>query len=409
MRIEIICIGDELVSGQVQDQNAFFISKTLFSKGIATQAISLIQDEQSAIENQVKTSLEKSDCVILSGGMGHTLDDHTKNTIASLFNQNLISSDAIAKDLKERFSNKLESLEHQSMVFEGGRAYSNPIGTAPMLTLEVDGKLVCLLPGPPRELQAMVKKYLMELIEERNKAPQVYIEKLYFCNMRESQLDPIARKLAKENPKISFGIYPQGKIVALTLKATTPIEKGLLERIKDSFEQYFEAESGLVEEALLRLLIEKKKTITFAESCSGGALVSRLTKIAGASNALNGAFVTYSNQMKHDLLHVDIESLQEKGAVSEIVVKQMAQGALDKTNAQVAISISGITGPSGGTKQKPVGMVYVCIALGQGPIFAGLAPIAKNLEREQIIEAVGSFAFSSLYLYLKCGMEPIFA
>jgi nicotinamide-nucleotide amidase len=408
MKIEIICIGDELVNGQVQDLNAHFIAKELFSRGIAIEAISLVKDEALLIENQVKKSLQTSDCVILSGGMGHTLDDHTKATIAKLFNQELVHDEDIANDLQTRFPQGLKSLAHQSLVFRDGKAYANPIGTAPMLTLMLDNKILCLLPGVPRELQAMFKKYLLKIIESSNISPKFYFEKLYFCNIKESDLDPYIRKLAKKYAKVVFGIYPQGRTVALTLKSHEAIGKILLDEIKSNFNTFFESESGLIEEALLKILIEKKMTISFAESCSGGAIVSRLTKIAGASEVLNASFVTYSNQMKHELLQVAIETLESEGAVSSAVVTQMAQGALDNTNADVGIAVSGIAGPSGGSKNKPVGTCYICIALHEGPVFSGLVPINKNLNRDQIIESVATFAFSSLYLYLKKGVDPTF-
>ena len=406
--IEIICVGDELVEGQVHDRNAYFMAAKFFLKGMHIERICFIRDTKEAIKEQVEKSLATADIVLLSGGMGHTLDDCTKGVIANIFDQELVKDKTIEKDLLERFSSDLKSLDHQSLVFSEGDAYPNPIGTAPMLTLALQEKLLCLLPGVPRELEAIAQKHLLPLLEKTSTCKQKICEKIYFCLTKEEDIDPYVRNLAKKYPDMRFGIYPQGKTVMLSIISGNAIPKDLIACIQKDCPTSFRASTGRIEEALLHLLVEKKMRITFAESCSGGALASRFTKISGASNALDASFVTYSDAMKHNLLGVEMKILENRGAVSDAVVRQMAKGALTKSKASVAIAVSGIAGPSGASIDKPLGTCFVCFAFDQGPVFSGLLPIRKYINREQMIQDVATYCFSTLYLYLKSGQEPIF-
>ncbi len=435
MHIEIVAIGDELVNGRVINSNAAFISRRLFLAGYPTDRQVVFGDDQ--ILKDLRASFKSADVVIVTGGLGPTLDDKTKKAAASLFKIPLVLDQKWKKELVKR-GLKNPFLENQASVPKGSLVLPNDLGTAPGLILKKNQQLLILLPGVPGEMQVIFDEWVLPflkkafplkqklLTEEVNLGPLQEIEVAPFLEEMAKKEKELARKninrkgyKRETEEKVQIGIYPHFATLKIIFTLKSPISQkasskakarlgALKKKLETMFAPYVFAPSlsssssshhAILAASLRDFLIKKKKTLAVAESCTGGALTATLTAEAGASKYFLGGLVTYNNNLKTSLLKVKPATLKKHGAVSSETVSEMLKGIFKVTEADFGIAISGVAGPSGGTSQKPVGTVF--FAIGQRGKKAEIIQLNFPPKRSEVINFATSFALSRLWGKIK--------
>ncbi len=366
MKIELISIGDELLKGKIANTNAAFLSRQLMQTGYAVMRQTTLSDERKQLQQGLQEALQRSDLVIATGGLGPTLDDHTREAAAELFDCDFRLENSIADDIKRRFGSRAVSAENQATIPSKAKTFQNRIGTAPGLLLFEKQKGLVLMPGVPKEMEPMFLEQVLPWIQKQWPLKETKKSALlFFCLVHESMLDPHLRELANEYSSVEAGIYPAHGTLCVVLhssdqKQLNAFQKELSSRFSNF---HFHSSQGKIEEAIGLWFTAHHKTLCFAESITGGMLAEQITAIPGASDFFLGSFIVYSNAMKEQILAVSQKTLESQGAVSEAVVKEMLEGVFKKTSADFAIAVSGIAGPSGGTDEKPVGTI--CAAIGE--------------------------------------------
>lgn len=402
MAIEILSIGNELLSGFTINSNAAVIAQKLLPQGFSIDRVTLLPDDPLPLKAGIEEALKRSSFIITTGGLGPTGDDLTREIVAEIFETPLVYDETVAADLMQRFTPNLPTLKDQAMVPKGAHILLNPIGTAPGFIL---GNRLIVLPGVPAQMEALLDPVIPFL--HKHCPRKHYVKSLYFCQLSEQTVDPLLRTLEKENPGIQIGICPSYGFLSVYIHAKDPQE---LDPIADKIIQayapyYFSTTSKYIESALQEWMISHHQTLACAESCTGGHLAARITAISGASDYFLGSIVSYSNALKKAALHVNPQSLHSHGAVSEVVVKEMAQGVLTLTGADYALAVSGIAGPTGGTPEKPVGTVWGAVAT-RDQVFTGQFLAKGGGKRELVIEYSATFLLSTLWRYLKHNHRP---
>lgn len=356
--IEVIAIGDELLQGMTVNSNAVYLSYELGKQGYVVTRHTTLPDERVALRAGIGEALKRAQIVIVTGGLGPTRDDSTRQVIAELLEVPLEFRQEIADDLIQRFGSKLESVRDQATQPKGAQVLLNPVGTAPGLFFK-EGLIV--LPGVPREMQAIFQQSVLPIL--KRVYPQILPVRsttLYLHTLNENQLDPVLRQLPQE---IDVGIYPGYGSLSITIRSRNEDDViRCVQAIQQQFAEHcYDSQDGSLEEPIHRKLIATKKTIALAESCTGGRLAAQLTRLPDASRYFLGSIVAYSNAMKQELLGVAPALLEAHGVVSREVVEAMWKGVLAKTDADVAIAVSGIVGPGGGSLEKPVGTIWATV------------------------------------------------
>lgn len=409
MKIEVIAIGNEILSGNTVNTNAAFISNELLKAGLSVYRHTVLSDEESQLREGLTEGLKRSDVVLTTGGLGPTYDDTTRKVVARLFGTGFTFHPEIAADLKERYGDhRLIRLEDQSTLPSLAKPIRNRVGTAPGLLFEANDALLIMMPGVPPEMKVMMMEqvipYLQKTLQPKMKK---YYRNIHLFNLPESAVDTTLRDISSGYPEIEVGIYPNLGLLSVgisTVSENEPMASALLEKAKNILvgkftEHIFESENGRIEQAVHDLFIAKGLTLSTAESCTGGSVAARLTRIPGASKYFMGSLVTYSNQLKMSLLDVSEKTLKDKGAVSEEVVKEMAKGLLAKTGTDYGLAVTGIAGPEGGTAEKPVGTVWGAL------IRKGNEPYAWKFRgyggRDMIIERSVNALLAEAYMSLK--------
>jgi nicotinamide-nucleotide amidase len=411
--IELISVGDEVLYGHTINSNAGFISKKLVEAGCLPRRHTVVGDDEKMLKNTLQDALKRKACVIITGGLGPTLDDKTRAVIADLFQKPLVLNSELLQKLQKRFQN-LSSLADQALVDqatlpEGVEIIENEIGTASGFFIQDEAlfpeAFLIALPGVPVEMKQMFERALI-YVQKQGRQKRLFCKTLHFALVSETEFDPILRTIQQEFPEIQCGIYPEQASVSIHLKAHADDEKSFLQRIEKplrSFDRFsshrFESSSGTIEEALHNLLIEKKISLSLAESCTGGTISSHIVFNPNASSYFYGSIVAYSNNSKTKLLDVPKSLIQEKGAVSEEVALCMANGARKAFGTRCSLAVTGIAGPTGGTLQKPVGTICFAISYADTPAFAWT--MQRQGPRRFIIEKATQMAFAQLYLFLK--------
>ncbi len=335
MKIEIIAIGSEILSGFTINSNAAYISRELLKMGLQTTRHTVLPDNGEILNRVFTKALERNDLVIATGGLGPTCDDITLESIAE--------------------------------VLESGKTTNlpNQLGSAEGILFEKEETKLFLLPGVPPEMVAMLHEAVLPVVRKSAEVIDIASEWIHFAGLVEKQVDPYLREYQEKYPSLDFGIYPaRGKIsvhVSAVASESTSVSS-VIEGLRITFpKNEYSSASGNIEEAIHGLFIQKGITLSLAESCTGGSIAARLTGLAGASEYFQGSLVTYSNAMKTNLLGVPESVLVENGAVSQEVVETMVNGLLERTETDYGIAVSGIAGPGGGTSEKPVGTVWAAI------------------------------------------------
>ena len=374
MKAEIIAVGTELLMGEILNSNSRDIARELYNLGIDVYHQSVVGDNLNRVSKELETAFERADLVITTGGLGPTRDDLTKEAAAHFLKRDMILDEASIKHLEDFFGSRglplNEGNKRQAYFPEGAKIIPNENGTAPACIIEFDEKVLVILPGPPREVIPLMEKYIIPYLEKRT--GKVFISDIINISgigeghMEEKIMDIIE---AQENPTVAPYAKEHGLTLRVTASASTeqearlllePVVKKICDRL--GMDVYAIGDTTL-EAVVASLLIEQNLSISVAESCSGGLLAGRLINYPGISKVFKEGFITYSNESKINTLGVDSKILSNYGAVSEEVAKQMAKGAADRAKSDVALSITGIAGPDGGTDEKPVGLVYIGLYL----------------------------------------------
>ena len=372
MVVELISVGTELLLGNIVNTNAAYLAQKCAILGLSLYHQTVVGDNEERLSETLQTALGRADVVILSGGLGPTQDDLTKETAASVLEMPLVEDAHSRERIEEYFKNSqfkiiTDNNWKQAMVPKGAIVVDNDNGTAPGLIMEKKGKSVILLPGPPNELVPMFEKsimpYLRKLQPETISSVMVKI-----CGLGESYVETQIADLIENQSNPTIATYAKTGEVHLRVTAKAADEKEAKKLIKPMVKElknrfgnsiYTTDENVTLEETVVNLLKEKELTLTTAESCTGGMLGARLTNVPGVSDVYKQGFNTYSNRAKRKMLDVKKNTLKDYGAVSDKTAKEMAKNGAFITGSDVCVSITGIAGPGGGTPEKPVGLVYI--------------------------------------------------
>ncbi|MEG1547720.1 MAG: competence/damage-inducible protein A [Clostridia bacterium] len=377
MTAEILSIGTELLMGQIVDTNAQYISKRLAELGIDQYFRTTVGDNEARLTGAIKTALSRSDIVIMTGGLGPTGDDISKEVASAVMNKQLVYDDVSLAALKARFAAMNHEMTpnnlKQAMFPVGCIILPNPNGTAPGCIIEENNKAIALLPGPPKEMVPMFENSLMPYLQGKS-GYTLYSRIMRIFGSGESQVEFMLKDMidAQTNPTIApyalageltLRITARCKDEAEGIALTEPVLKKITERLG---EVVYSTNDEPLQVVVAGLLATQKKVLALAESCTGGMLASMLVSVPGCSKWFTESAVTYSDAAKSQRLGVSAETLKDFGAVSEQTATQMAQGMLRTSGAQIAVSITGIAGPDGGSQEKPVGLVYIALADADG-------------------------------------------
>ena len=411
MKATIITIGDEILIGQILDTNSRYISRTLNAHGIVVAERTSIGDNRTQIVETLDRALSQSEIVIITGGLGPTKDDITKHTLCEYFGSTLRYDEVEAKHIRtllEARNIAFNDLNRsQAMVPECCTVLHNAHGTAPGMWFEQEGQVVISLPGVPFEMQHLIDEEVMPRLTTRFELREIIHRTMITFGIAESILAEKIATWEEALPEyLHLAYLPAPNIVRLRLSAYEVEGKEISREIDSQFDKLHTIipdniagfEDASVEELVHNILINRGQTLAVAESCTGGAIASKFTAQAGASAYFLCGVVSYSNESKCNVLGVQISDIEQYGAVSEQVAKAMAQGAKVISGANFAISTTGIAGPTGGTKEKPVGTVWIGIAT-PDKCFA----VRKNCgtDRSQIISRATAYAIAMLYDELK--------
>lgn len=411
MRASIVTIGDEILIGQILDTNSRYISQSLNRHGIEVAERTSIGDNRVQIIDTLDRVLAESEVVILTGGLGPTKDDITKHTLCEYFGSTLRYDECEAAHIRALLEARNIAFNElnrgQAMVPECCTVLHNAHGTAPGMWFEREGRVVVSLPGVPFEMQHLLDEEVMPRLKARFSLKEIVHRTMITFGIAESILAERIASWEEALPEyLHLAYLPAPNVVRLRLSAYNVDGKEVLREIEARFEALrglipnniagFEGAS--VEELVHNRLIERGETLAVAESCTGGAIASKFTAQAGASAYFLCGVVSYSNESKSNVLGVKMSDIAQYGAVSEQVAKAMAQGVRVISGAKFAISTTGIAGPTGGSKEKPVGTVWIGVATPE-KCFA----VLKNCgtDRSQIISRATAYAIAMLYEELK--------
>jgi len=410
----LINIGDELLIGQVVNTNAAFIGQQAAVAGLELTDVITIGDDGQAIRETVTSALAKTDVVIMTGGLGPTKDDITKKIICDVFQRELVMDEPTLLHVTEIFASRgmalTETNRQQAMVPEGCTVLSNPLGTAPGLWLEQNGKVLIALPGVPFEMEKLIKDEVMPRLQAHKKDQHAILHRVLQCtNISESGLSDLLEEFERQlPPELKLAYLPKPGIIRLRLTARGDDEESLKALLDQNFnelkkhtaEYAFTDEDIEIEEVVGRLLVKAGKTMATAESCTGGYVAHLITSVPGSSRYFQGSLVSYSNDIKRDLLNVREDNLKRRGAVSEQVVSDMALNAMGLFDVDYTIATSGIAGPDGGTDEKPVGTVWIAVAT---PVRLTTREFhfGSRTGRKQIIERAARAALNMLRIEIE--------
>lgn len=375
MKCELVFVGTELLLGDILNTNAQYLSKKLAALGFDVLFQCVVGDNPERLKEVLKEGLERSDIIITTGGLGPTKDDLTKEVCASMFSLPLEMHEESLKRVHDYFKAKNapmpKSNEKQALMPRGAVVFKNDNGTAPGCAIEKDGKHIIILPGPPHEMHMMFENGALPYLEKYSTHVIVSHSVRTFGIGESLMAEKAGELLDMQNPTVAPYAKSGEALLRVTAKAKTKDEAEkliapVIEEIKNRLGSLvYGIDRASTEEAVVALLKEKKLTLATAESCTGGLIAKRITDIPGASDVFGCGIVSYSNEVKKNILGVENELLEKYGAVSEAVAASMALGAKKASGADIAVSVTGIAGPSSDNTNKPVGLVYIAVTDGE--------------------------------------------
>jgi nicotinamide-nucleotide amidase len=378
VKAEIITIGNELITGIQVDTNGPYLAQRLLSQGILVQRIISVGDETQEIAHALKDSIERSDLVIMTGGLGPTRDDITTEVATKVLGKKLVlypeALDHINKMLGSYNVPTTEGQKKQAYFPEGAEIIPNPKGTAPGFLIKEGETLLAFLPGVPRELETMVEETILPRLENEWKRETYFQSRtLRLFGIAESKVDDLLKDIFKNQKEVTLAFLPLFPEINVQITIQKKNNEEACARlaywekaIRERLEPYvFATDEDTMEEVVGNLLRKAKATIAVAESCTGGLIGHRLTNIPGSSDYVERVVVVYSNQAKIDLLKVPEEVICTHGAVSAPTAKLMAEGIRNLAGTTLGLSTTGIAGPAGGSSEKPVGTVFISLTDGK--------------------------------------------
>ncbi len=392
MRAAFLAVGSELLGTDRVDTNSLHVTEVLARFGVEMTHKAVVGDSVANIARELTARLEQEDLIIISGGLGPTADDVTREAVATALKRGTYEEPSIVAGIEEKFQRMgwtmPEVNRRQGQVIEGAEILVNPLGTAPGLKLVENGGTLLLLPGVPRELKGLVETYLVPWLESHTAGEMRETWVLKVACLPESELEERISPAYEEFGRESITVLSKPAEITLRLTATgsRAQREDLLSRMGDRLKElvgdavYSERDEPL-EAVVGELLRSRGWTVGTAESCTGGLVAERLTRVGGSSDYFEGSVVTYSNRLKEQQLAVDGKALKIHGSVSEPVARAMAVGARAALATDFAISITGVAGPGGGSEDKPVGTVHLAIADPQGEVVHRRVLLPGNRQR----------------------------
>jgi nicotinamide-nucleotide amidase len=374
MDAEIIAVGSELLTSNRQETNSLYLTQKLNALGIEVRFKTIVGDNAEHLAQVFRAALGRSRLIFLTGGLGPTEDDLNRQVVAEVLGRPLCEVPEVRRRIEERFARfgrtMSENDARQALVPEGAEWLENKLGTAPGLWISHQGVAVVLLPGPPKELEAMFEATCAPRLASLASGECLRSRVYKTVGLAESEVDQRIAPLYKnyQNPRTTILATPGVIEVHLQARATNDVEANeLLDQLGDRIEaalgEYVFSSGGeSLEEVVGMYLVMRQKTVAVAESCTGGLLSERLTRVPGSSNYFLGGMVCYSNELKTALAGVPADLITEHGVVSLAVAQAMAEGVRKRTGASLGIGITGVAGPGGGTPEKPVGLVFIALA-----------------------------------------------
>jgi nicotinamide-nucleotide amidase len=371
---EIIAVGSELLTPYRVDTNSLFLTEELNQLGIAVVRKAVVGDDRAELRETFRQALERADLVIATGGLGPTEDDLTREAVAELLGRRLVSNPQVLERIRERFGRMGRTMtpnnERQALVPEGAEVLENRAGTAPGLWLEAEGRVVVLLPGPPKELHAMFGQQVRERLARRSGPLRVTSRLLRAAGRGESAVDQLIAGIYQGYADVETTILAAPDGIEIHLRLWSEDAAGAGRRLDELSgrlqlalgEAVYSTAGETMEEVVARELQLARATIAVAESCTGGLVSSRLTQQAGSSLFFRGGIVAYSNDLKCAWAGVPAATIEQHGAVSAEVAIALAEGARKAAGATLGLGITGVAGPGGGSAEKPVGTVHIALA-----------------------------------------------
>lgn len=378
VRAEIVFTGTELLLGQIINTHAQFLGQEFAGMGIQIVRHTTVGDDWEELTGAIREALGRAELVITTGGLGPTSDDLTMDAIAAVLGLPLVISETVCAWIEEYFDKRgqavPESLFRQAYFPEGAMILPNPAGTAPGCIVERDGRIVVVLPGPPRELIPMFTDHVVPFLNKRLDRKSVWkFGVLRVTGIAEYAVQERLQDLGRlGNPRIGYITRPGEVYIRIaaqghdTAEAERLIGEMAAEIERRLGEYVFAFDEEKVEETVVKLLVDTGYTVAFAESCTGGLVSARLTDVSGSSACFKGSVVAYANAVKEQFLDVPAAVLRQKGAVSRETAAALAEGVKQRLLTDIGVGITGIAGPTGGTAEKPVGLVYIAVASPQG-------------------------------------------
>jgi len=406
----IITIGDELLIGQVSDTNSAWIAQQLNKIGIALKNRISVGDDALEIKNALDFESKNSQIILITGGLGPTNDDITKKVLCEYFQGKMIVNQASLENVKRLFEkvyNKPVSEVNlkQAEVPDVCEVIQNQRGSAPGMLFKKDDSIFISMPGVPYEMQGIMED-VIPLLQQKFHLPAIFHKTILTSGIGESALAEKIKDFEDKLPKeIRLAYLPNYGMVRLRL-STSGFDKSKTENaiksqftvLKDLVKEFMVADEDLtMQQVVGKLLLENKKTISTAESCTGGAIASLITSVAGSSAYFKGSVVSYSNEIKQELLGVKKETLDAYGAVSEQTAREMLSGILKKMKTDFGIAVTGIMGPGGGSEDKPVGTVYVAVGNKENQV---VQKFKQRFAREKNIEVTSVMALNLMRKFL---------
>lgn len=405
---ELISVGTEILLGDILNTDAQFLSIELARLGISVIHQSTVGDNRERLLAQLKEAADRSDIIILSGGLGPTPDDLTKEVCCEFFGKKMFLHEPTVEKIKTYFSTKgMEMAQNnvkQAMLPKDCVIFPNDNGTAPGMAIEKDGVHILVLPGPPRELKPMFRNcavpYLMQFSDRI-----IVSHNIRTFGIGESSMAEMVNDLFDaENPTVAPYAKDGEALLRVTAMARTKEEaenlcKPVINEIKNRLDGFvYGVDYTCIEEAVIEMLKEKHMKVATAESCTGGLIAKRITDVPGASEVFDCGIISYANEIKHRVLGVSEDDLNKYGAVSEPVARQMAQGALKVSGADIAVSVTGIAGPDSDSTNKPVGLVYIGLADRDNVWVRELRTSRKDRSYNRYVSASNALNMIRLYI-----------
>jgi len=405
---ELISVGTEILLGDILNTDAQFLSIELAKLGISVIHQSTVGDNRERLLTQLKEAADRSDIIILSGGLGPTPDDLTKEVCCEFFGKKMFLHEPTVEKIKTYFSTKGMKMAQnnlkQAMLPKDCVIFPNDNGTAPGMAIEKDGVHILVLPGPPRELKPMFRNcavpYLMQFSDRI-----IVSHNIRTFGIGESLMAERVNDLFDaENPTVAPYAKDGEALLRVTAMARTKEEaenlcKPVINEIKSRLDGFvYGVDYTCIEEAVIEKLKEKHMKVATAESCTGGLIAKRITDVPGASEVFDCGIISYANEIKHRVLGVSEDDLNKYGAVSEPVARQMAQGALKVSGADIAVSVTGIAGPDSDSTNKPVGLVYIGLADRDNVWVRELRTSRKDRSYNRYVSASNALNMIRLYI-----------